>query len=156
MIHNNITINIILLLKESNVQFEAYEHEPAHTSQEAARIRNTDLSMGAKALIFIADKNPILVVCPGDKKVDTKIFKSLFGIKDIVLATPEKVTELTTLKIGSIPPIGKALNLKSYFDVSFREKDDVVFNAGSLTFSVKMKASDLIKVEEPIFGDYSK
>lgn len=156
MIHNNITENILLLLRENNVKFEAYEHEPAHTSEEAARIRNTDLSLGAKALIFIADKKPILVVCPGDKKVDTKAFKILFEVKDMVLAAPEKVTELTTLKIGSIPPIGKALNIKSYFDVSFRQKDDVVFNAASLTFSIKMKALDLIKIEEPTFGDFAK
>ena len=140
---------ILNLFKEAGVPFEKYEHEPVFTSEEAAKIRNTDISMGAKALVFYADSKPVLLVVPGDKKADSKKFKKAFGIKDLRMAAPEEVLSLTGLKVGSIPPVGKAMNLPSYFDESFKLKDKVAFNAGMHTVSIVMTAKDLIRAENP-------
>lgn len=137
------------LLDEREFVYEVIEHGPVHTSADAAKIRDTDVSNGAKALVMFADKTPLLFVVPGDKKADFKKIKRVLDVKDLRMATPGEVLELTTLKVGSIPPIGKAINLKSYFDTSFEEKDEVAFNAGSLTTSIIMKSKDLISVEEP-------
>ena len=145
--------NIICLLNEKGVKHTVIEHEPVYTSEQAARIRDTDISMGAKALICYADKSPVLLVVPGDKKADFKKYKQTFGVKDLRMATPTEVLELTGLEVGSIPPVGKALGLPSYYDSSFGEKDYVSFNAGSHTSSVKMKASDLIGIEDPVLAD---
>ena len=71
------------------------------------------------------------------------------------MAAREEVYNLTGLEVGSIPPVGKALNLQSYYSDDFKQKDMVAFNAGMHTVSIKMKASDLLKVEEPLFGDFS-
>ncbi|KKS22625.1 MAG: YbaK/prolyl-tRNA synthetase associated region [candidate division WWE3 bacterium GW2011_GWA1_41_8] len=141
--------NIISLLNEKGVKHTVIEHEPVYTSEQAARIRDTDISMGAKALICYADKSPVLLVVPGDKKADFKKYKQTFGVKDLRMATPTEALELTGLEAGSI----KALGLPSYYDSSFGEKDYVSFNAGSHTSSVKMKASDLIGIEDPVLAD---
>src|SRR3989344_1737448 len=146
---------IISLLKSSGVSYELLEHKPVYTSLDASSIRDTNLSMGAKALVFMADKKPILVVLPGDKKVDTSIFKKSFGIKDFRMASKEEVKEITSLEVGAIPPLGSALNLASYFDEIFKEKDMMAFNAGSHTKSIKMKAADLLDIEKPVFGNYA-
>lgn len=143
------------LLIKNNVTFELLEHEAVYTSEDAAKIRDTGLSNGAKALICFADKTAILIVVPGNKKVDFKKFKTVFGIKDLSMATKEKVMELTGLEIGAIPPIGSVMSLKTYFDTEFKNKDLVAFNAGSHTVSVRMSAKDLIHIENPLFGDYS-
>lgn len=137
------------LLDKANISYEVIEHEPVYTSADAAHIRDTDVSQGAKALVMFADKKPLLFVVPGDKKVDFKKVKRELAVKDLRMAKPEEVEELTTLKVGSIPPVGKSIGLNSYFDESFLEKEKAVFNAGSLTTSIIMKASDLIKVENP-------
>lgn len=147
---------IIELFNSHDIKYELIEHEPVYTSEDAAKIRDTKLSEGAKALVFIADKAPILVVCPGDKRVDTKAFKIEFKIKDLSMATREKVKELTTLEIGSIPPTGSTMSLKTYFDSAFKDKDMVSFNAGAHTKSIRMRACDLIEAESPIFGNYAK
>lgn len=39
------------------------------------------------------------------------------------MASPEEVTQLTGLKIGAIPPVGKAINLPSYFDQSLKSNN---------------------------------
>ena len=146
---------IIQKLNGEGIEYSRIEHEPVYTSEEAARIRDADISMGAKAIVCFADKRPCLVVVPGDKKIGFKLFKALFGVKDMRMASASEVTVLTTLEIGAIPPTGSLMDLKSYFDESFKLKDRVAFNAGSHTVSVVMKARDLIKTEKPVFGDFA-
>ncbi|MEK7595061.1 MAG: YbaK/EbsC family protein [Patescibacteria group bacterium] len=146
---------ILEKLNTLGYSYEVLEHEPVHTSADAARVRDTALEEGAKALVFIADKTAILVVLPADKKVDTKVFKAEFKIKDLCMASREAVKALTALEVGSIPPTGSILGLKTYFDHAFKSKEIAVFNAGSLTSSVKMKTVDLIGMENPTFGSFS-
>ena len=69
------------------------------------------------------------------------------------MASPNEVLELTTLKVGSIPPVGKAIGLKSIFDEKISQKEWVVFNAGALTTSIKMDPKDLIAIENPQIAD---
>jgi Ala-tRNA(Pro) deacylase len=144
------------LLKDKGIEYKEITHEPVRSSQEAAKVRNSDLSLGAKALIFFADDDPILIVVPGDKKVDTNAFKKAFGVRDMRFATSAEVLDMTGIEIGAIPPLGKALNLKSYFDGSFLRKEEVAFNAGLHTASVFMKARDLIELEKPVIGEFAK
>lgn len=146
---------ILRLLNKAGVQYRTVEHEPVYTSEEAARIRDTKENMGAKALVCFADKKPILIVVPGNMKVDFKKFKSTFNINDLHLASPQKVTELTSLEVGAIPPVGTVMNIPSYYDVHIENSEDVAFNAGSHTFSVVMKTEDLLNIENPTFGNFA-
>jgi Ala-tRNA(Pro) deacylase len=148
-----VLVKIKKLLDEAHIVYELLEHDPVYTSEEAARIRDSNLSMGAKALVLFGDKQPLLVVVPGDKKLNMKEFKRIFGIKDLRMATPDEVFSLTGVKVGAVPPVGKALNLKSYYDESFKSKDKVAFNAGMHTVSIIMQAADLIRLEDPVFGN---
>lgn len=141
------------IFEEANIDYEIVEHEPVFTSEEAARIRDSDISRGAKALVLMADKRPILAVVPGDKRADFRKLKKLLGIKDLRMATPEEVKNVTGLEIGAIPPVGKAMGLDSYYAEEFLDKDRVAFNAGSHTISIFVKASDLIKTERPAIHD---
>lgn len=144
---------ILELLANNSIEYKLIEHEPVYTSEQAAQIRDSDISMGAKALVFYADKQPIILVVPGDQKANLSKVKKNLHIKDLRMATREQVEQLTTLKPGSIPPVGKAMGIKSYYDTSFSSKDKVAFNAGSLTISVIMNAKDLIELENPTLAD---
>lgn len=143
------------LLDSASIQYKKLEHEAVFTSEQAAQIRGSSLDMGAKAIICYADTTPILIVVPGDMKIDFKAFKQTFGIKDLRMATPDEVLALTGLKIGSIPPVGKALGLKSYYDENIKNKPQVAFNAGSHTTSIFMAGEDLGKVEDPYLGKFA-
>lgn len=147
---------IISKLDLAGVAYESFEHVPVITSEDAARVRDTDMSMGAKALIFLADGEPIVVVVPGDKKLDLGKFKKLFDVKDLAMADDEKLKNITGLSKGAVPPMGSVFGIRTFFSEDFLHKDMVAFNAGSHTNSVCMKAEDLVKVENPTFGDFSK
>jgi Ala-tRNA(Pro) deacylase len=113
----SVTEKIKSLLNENHIKFELLEHEAVFTSEQASQIRGTDISMGAKALVFYADRVPVLIVVPGDKKADLKKFKKTFGVKDLMIVSPDEVFNLTRLKVGSIPPFGNVMGLHTYLRI---------------------------------------
>lgn len=152
----SITEKILNLLNSHKISYKKTEHEPVISSQDAARIRGTDLSMGAKALVFFADNKPLLIVVPGDKKVDTNRFKKQFKIEDLRMPSKDELITVVGVERGGVPPFGSVLGLKTYCDKEIKEKDKIVFNAGSKTVSILMNAKDYVLVENPILGDFSE
>lgn len=144
------------LLDENDVLYRVLEHEPAFTSEEAARVRGTVLSQAAKALVFRADRKPILIVVPGNRRVDTDAVKRKFGIRNLWFVSPDQVEDLTGVRIGAVPPFGSLLGIPTYLDRRVVDNDQIVFNAGSHTRSVLMSPEDLVTLTHPTIGNYSK
>ena len=59
------------------------------------------------------------------------------------------------LRPGSVPPFGSVIGLKTYVDKSLLENEEISFNAGSLTDSIKMRLKDYLSVENPTVEDFS-
>lgn len=148
--------NIKSLLDENKILYKLIEHEPVFTSEDASKIRGSSLSLGAKALIMKADKKPIMIVVPGDKKIDTSAFKKLYQIKDLEMATKEEVKNISGVEVGAVPPLGNLFKIPLYFDRNIVNNETVFFNAGSHSKSISIKGSDLEKVTKPIVGEFSK
>jgi aspartyl-tRNA synthetase len=147
---------IIGELEQQKIAFRLYEHEPVSTSEEAAKVRKTSLAAGAKAILLYADGKPVMAALPGDRKIDTKKFKALVSAKDVRMATPEEVKEVTTVKIGAVPPFGHYFGITLYMDKSLRENSLVVFNAGRHERSLELKETDYEKIARPTVGDFTK
>lgn len=144
---------IIQKLKNFGVDFTHYVHEPVYTSQDAMKVRgDVELSQGAKALVLQADKDLILFVLPGDKRADLKGLADKIGVKRVAMTSKETVLSKTGLEVGSIPPMGSVIELKTYVD-SRLEQDEIVFNAAHLERSIRMKYSDFVKIEKPEIVD---
>jgi Ala-tRNA(Pro) deacylase len=147
---------IVNLLDNDKVDYQLFEHKPVYTSEEAARIRGTSLGQGAKALVVFADKKPMMIVVPGDRRIDFKKFKAAYQVKDLRMATPEEVEELTGAKVGAVPPLGIIHHLPTYVDQSLGKNEEIAFNAGLHTKSIKMKYQDWFRLVKPKLGDFSK
>lgn len=147
---------IIEEFKKANVEFEPYEHVAVFTSEDAAKIRDTPLSEGAKALVLYADDKPIMVTVPGDRKVDMKAFKGAYGVKDLRMATPVEVETVIGVKIGAVPPFGHIFGIPFYMDKHLEDEAFISFNAGLHTKSIRVKQSEYEKVAKPIIGEFSK
>lgn len=147
---------IIAMLKGGHILYEAYEHEAVKTSEEAAKIRNTPLHAGAKALVMFADEKPVIVTIAGDQKVDSKEFKHAFGIRDLRMATPDEVKKVTGVTIGAVPPFGHIFDIPIYMEKGLRENERVFFNAGLHTRSVSMSSKDFEKLARPVVGSFAQ
>jgi len=146
---------IIDLLNENKIVYKKFEHAPVFTSQEAANIRGTSLHQGAKALVMIGDKKPLMIVLPADLKADIKALKVKFKIRDLRMATAEEVIKITGTQVGAVPPFGNLFNIPLYVDVKLRDNEVIDFNAGLHTKSIEMKELDFEKVTKPIVGEFS-
>ena len=62
--------------------------------------------------------------------------------KDSVLAK-------TGLEVGSIPPFGSAIGVKTYLDQDLSKNERIAFNVGRHDRSVMMSYEDYLKVEKP-------
>ena len=144
------------MLDKEKIQYKLFEHEPVFTSEQAAKVRRTPLRQGAKALIMFADNKPIMIVLTADRKVNTKKFKADYKIKDLRMATPEEVIDITGVQIGAVPPFGNIFNISSYTDKKLGENESITFNAGKHTKSIDMQYKDFEKVVKPIIGEFSK
>lgn len=146
---------ILNKLNKTNIPYEYMEHEEVRTSEEAAKVRKEPLKIGAKAIVCFADKKPILIVVPGDRKIDFKKFKLLYNIKDLRMASSEEVTKLTTVPIGAVPPLGSVMNLRTYCDEKVFENNKIAFNAGDRKVTIKMKAKDFKTLESLLIEAFS-
>ena len=146
------------LLVHEGVQFKEVSHAPAHTSEESARVRGESLSVGAKALVVKTDDVFRLFVLPADRQLDAKKVKQQLGVRNVRFATKEELLELTGLVPGAVPPFGRpVLPFELYGDAGIGSVEDkVAFNAGALTTSIVMKASDWKAVARPVEFGFAK
>lgn len=142
------------LLDKKNIQYKLKHHEPVYTSEQAAKVRGDKLEQGAKAIIMKTKNDFIFAVISGAKKIDSKKLKKIVKSKNLSFVDKEKVKEFG-LESGSVPPFGSIIGLQTYVDKSLTENEEIAFNAGSLTDSIKMRLKDYLKVENPIVGDFS-
>ena len=163
MEYHKVVSKIAELLESGGYWFETFEHEPVRTSEEAGKVRTGySLAQGAKAMIVrvkksTTDKSFVMLVLPGDRRFDFAKVKRLFEARDIRFATEEEVIKLTGGVLpGGVPPFGNLFGLKVYFDKSVVDNDIVAFNAGTHTRSIKMKAKDLVRIVNPVVGEFSK
>lgn len=144
-------------LDETGVDYEEFEHEAVHTSEEAAEKRGLDSAeKGIKSLLFrSASLDYVLVVTKGNKKVDTDKIAELEGTKKIKLAKPKEVKKKTGVEVGAVAPFGLKNKFTTYLDQELLGEDELYFNPGNHEKSIKIQAEDLPKlIDKPkIFSD---
>ena len=138
------------LLNSNGVKFREVHHEPTKTSEESAKARGEDISIGGKCLILKLDDGYKAFVLSAAKKLNSKAILEKFGVRKSRFATAEELMELTGLVPGSVPPFGQPiLNLDLYVDTSIESNEKIAFNAGSLTDSVIMQVEDYLRLAKP-------
>lgn len=141
------------ILVEKNIEFEEFEHEAVYTSEQAARVRGLkSAKAGIKSMIFKTETGRfILVLNPGDRKVDTKKIAQMEDAKHLSIANPEEVEKVTGVPIGCVAPFGLKTKLKTYLNEELLKSEYLYFNPGLHTKTVEIRAADLLQVlENPI------
>jgi Ala-tRNA(Pro) deacylase len=146
------------LLSWGGVDYKEICHAAASTSEESARVRGESLAVGGKALLLKTDDVFRLFVLPADMQLDAKRVKHELKVRSVRFATRDELLELSGLVPGSVPPFGSpVLPFELYGDMAIGSVEDkVAFNAGSLTLSIVMKASDWKAVAKPVQFAFSK
>ena len=141
---------IIGILKNGNIDYEIFDHEPVYTNPAMAEALNVSEAETVKSLVLLTkEKDMVVLVLPGDKKVDWKKAAAGIGTKKVSFAKPEAVAEKVGCEVGCVPPFGQMTDLPIFMDTDLTKKDYVYFNPGVHNKSFKIKAWDLKKVSSP-------
>jgi Ala-tRNA(Pro) deacylase len=143
---------IIGILKEARIPYEIFEHEPVYTNPAMAEALAVSEAETVKSLVLMTkEKEMVVLVLPGDRKVDWKKAAAGIGTKKVSFAKPEAVLEKVGCEVGCVPPFGQMTELPIFMDPELTKKDYVYFNPGVHDKSFKIKAWDLKKISSPKF-----
>ena len=150
--HMTLEENIIELMKKHNIAYEIFEHEPVYTNPAMAEALNVSEAETVKSLVLSTKEGRMIVlVLPGNKKVNWKQAAAGAGTKKVSFAKPEAVSETVGCEVGCVPPFGHLTELDIYMDPDLTKKNFVYFNPGVHDKSFKLKAWDLKKLCNPTF-----
>ncbi|MGB5488064.1 MAG: YbaK/EbsC family protein [Lysobacterales bacterium] len=138
-------------LNAVGIDYREVQHAPTRTSEESAAARGEALNVGAKALLLRTDEVFRLFVLPADRKLDSTAIRRYLGVRKTRFATVEELDDMVGLVPGAVPPFGKPiLPFELYADETVGvATDKVAFNAGLLTHSIIMAASDWLDIAKP-------
>lgn len=99
-------------LAERGVEIEVRTlSDSARTAPLAAEALGVEVGQIVKSLVFVRGQQPVLVLCAGDRRVDTRRLGLAPADADLVRAT-------TGFSIGGIPPLGHDTELPTTIDRS--------------------------------------
>jgi Ala-tRNA(Pro) deacylase len=154
-------LKIKKLLDDAKVEYTHLTHDYVRTSEDAAKIRGTNIEDAAKALILkVQSKDStyyfIQAIVPANQRIDLKKLKQILESKNVSLASPDEVLERTGCSVGSVPPFGKLFHIPMYMDESILKKDIIIFSAGTHNDSIQMKVEDYVTILEPKIVEFKK
>lgn len=93
------------LINEIVPNFEKVQTPDAKTIDEVANFLKLSKNSICKALVYIADKNPVMALVRGDKAVEETKLKNAIGANEIRIASSVEIRELFNADAGFIGPI---------------------------------------------------
>jgi Ala-tRNA(Pro) deacylase len=146
----NVEDKIISILKKNKINYEEVNHAPVYTNPAMAEALNVTEAETVKSLVLITkEKTMVVLVLPGNKKVEWKQAAAGIGTKKVSFAKPEHVLETVGCEVGCVPPFGQLTPLPIFMDSDLLKKDFVYFNPGVHDKSFKIRAWDLKKLANP-------
>jgi Cys-tRNA(Pro) deacylase len=106
---------------------------PADTSTavSAAQALGTTVPAIVKSLLFLADGDPIVVLAPGDRRVDREAVARYLKAAAVRLARPDEALQFTGYPVGGVPPLAHRSRLRVLMDSHILDSAIVYAAAGS-------------------------
>ena len=136
-------------LEERDIPHRRLEF-PASTEKGAANVAHAlgfSEAQAVKTLIFeTAAGDRALVMLGGDKNAISGRLKRALGSRNIRLADPETVVEVTGYEIGSIPPFHwQPAGFRSIIDACLMDEDELGVGAGVWGQEIMIAPADLVE-----------
>jgi len=137
-------------LDTNRIHYQVLSHRQAFTAQEVAAAQHVSGKELAKVVMLRSAGNFFMAVLPAPYRVDLERARAVIGRTDLVLATEEEFRGLfPQCEAGAMPPFGNLYGMPVYVDERLTQDEEIVFNAGTHTQTVKMKYADFARLVQP-------
>ena len=135
------------------VGYQVQEHPPAYTAQEVAAVEHVSGKEFAKPVIVNADGRLIMIVLPANRLLDLDKLKALLNSDHVRLAREDEFAPIfDECERGAEPPFGNLYGLPTIVD-NCLTSEEVVFNAGSHTETMKLPTIEYLGLVHPETAD---
>jgi len=119
--------------------------ETVHTC-DAAKATGVDLHRLTKNLVSETDEDErVLLIVPGDRKVDLKAAAAALKVKNIQLVPFDKAEEISGYPPGGTPSVGHKTKMRIVVDEELLRFETVFCGGGSRDKLVELKTADIVK-----------
>lgn len=128
-----------------DIEIRAFD-VPTSTAQEAADAIGCELGAIVKSLCFLIDGKPVLVLAAGDRQVDSKALRRIFGVskRQVSIADAQTVRQVTGFEVGGVAPFGHSQPMTTLIDRSLSRFETVYAAAGSANTIFSISYADLV------------
>ena len=141
-------------LEERDIPYEARSFPPETEKGAAnvARVLGFSERQAVKTLIFQVDTGErVLVMLGGDQSAISGHLKKAIGSRDIQMAAPETVKEMTGYIVGSIPAFGwQPSGFRSFLEASLVNEPILGTGAGQWGEEIMITPENLIRASNAI------
>jgi prolyl-tRNA editing enzyme YbaK/EbsC (Cys-tRNA(Pro) deacylase) len=126
-------------LRDSGLDVRVRElPDSTRTAADAAAAVGCDAGQIVKSLVFVVGEEPTIVLCAGDRRVDT----AKLGGRP---ASAKEAREATGFAVGGVPPLGHDRELPTVVDESLRRFDVVWCAAGTPNAVFSARLDELLR-----------
>jgi Ala-tRNA(Pro) deacylase len=152
-----VTTRLKQYLDENNIKYVACAHSQAFTAQEIAHSMHVRGKELAKAVVVKADANFILAVLPAHHRVNLDHLRSAVGASYLRLAGEGEFKDLfPDCEIGAMPIFGNLYDLPVYVAEPLTRDEEITFNAGTHTDSIRMKFAAFAELVKPTVASFTE
>ncbi|EAU62906.1 YbaK/ebsC protein [Stigmatella aurantiaca DW4/3-1] len=124
----------------------------------AAAARELGIPVGGifKSLVFTTDTDEVLVVVlPGDRRVDFKAVARVAGCRKVAFASPARALEATGYPPGGTPPLGYPQPLRVFVDEALLQYAQGYGGGGRPELLLRLTPQELLRVTKGTVGALS-
>ncbi len=137
-------------LDSNGVPYTLCTHRLAYTAQGVAAIQHVKGREMAKCVILRGDGKFFMAVLPASSKVDIETLQTALPYPQIRLATEYEFAVLfPDCEVGAMAPFGNLYGLEVFVDTQLTQDEEIVFNAGTHTDTIRMSYRDFDRLVQP-------
>ena len=112
------------------------------------------LEQMAPTLILRTEQGYLAAIISGTTRLSYKKIKKHLGLKDVSMASPAEVLEVTGAEVGAVAMVN--LGLRTFIDSQIPPKGEVFGGCGIPRYSLAIHASDLISITTAEVFDFTE
>jgi Ala-tRNA(Pro) deacylase len=143
-------------LASSKIRYTVARHPVAYTAQEIAAAQHVPGRQLAKSVLVKTDRGGVLAVLPAVHLIDLKKLKTVLGAKQLTIAKEADVKQqFPDIEVGAMSPFGNLYGVPVVVDRGLGEAEEIVFNGGSHTETIKLRYRDFASLVTPKSGAFA-
>lgn len=156
---------IINYLENNGYKYEIIPHRTTYTAWDTAQTEKVKPQEVAKSLVLKADKDCVIAVLSSNRNLDKQKLLKIINekrkkdggktAKKVEFAKEAWMKKNIPGKVGATPPFSGILKLEIYADKLFLKNKKIYLGSGEYTESIRVGASQYLKIEKPVVGNFS-